>query len=245
MTANSRSYCPIMVSRRTVLATVVGSTAVAASLPTQPAAANNFGSRSGVPDTGEQVFMSGSSAQDWSVTFILSGMSSSEQSTFQYLVAPGVEYTYEPTDLTVTKLSDSTSRDIRYVPINGFNSNEPALVGLTFCDILNGSVSIYGSHHHRVCTRKKINIYEGVYLNSGLSDSEQKYNVLAHEFGHGVGLRHSNMGDTRGTSTTGAVQPSTHPDPGGSLMYSTVNIGAATSLHAHDVAHIDDPAHYG
>lgn len=96
--------------------------------------------------------------------------------------------------------------------------------------------AVYGSHHHRVCDKKKIQIDTNQW--AGWTDAQRKY-VIAHEFGHEVGLRHSNTSQS-GTNETGGYVANTHPNQTGTVMY-TGGFGTF-ALHSHDASHVD--VHY-
>jgi hypothetical protein len=145
-------------------------------------------------------------------------------------------------DVTVTKAADNTFQDVRMVPVavNGPGNT----VARTECSM--DIATRYGTHRHRVCDRKLITIYQGSY---GFSQDVRRFHIYGHEFGHGLGMRHSNApcGDLaavcRGVSTTGEPQWNTHSSPGtDSLMYSGLGSGAAFGLNLQDIGNVN--AHY-
>ena len=174
--------------------------------------------------------------------------STAQKDFFRGMIYAGVENTFEPSDLTVSLAADNTDQDAKFIPVPTYHS-DPNVIARTTCDT--GSAAIYGANHHRVCDKKFVTIFQ-TFWESGLSGNEMLYNVLAHEFGHAVGLRHSDSpcldyatnAACTGVSETGNRQwNSFTPTPGtASLMFSIADAGASTSLSLYDYANIN--THY-
>ncbi len=205
---------------------------------------NNFGSRAGAADaTG--VLLGDSAVQEYSLWPGYMGWSAAQTAFFRGMIYTGVENRFEPSDLTVTQAADNTTQDVRFVPVPVFNA-DPAVIANALCNVAPGT-AIYGAHHHRVCDRHQITIFQAFWT-VGLTGDQMVYNVLAHEFGHSVGLRHSESpcADLNlrcvGVSATGATQWNTFtPVPGfTSLMYSFATEPAASNaLSLYDYANIN------
>lgn len=190
--------------------------------PTE-AGANNFGS-SGQDVEGDQIWIADSSIQEYSIW-------GSEPESFGNNAYFGIETTFEPTDLTVSRAADGTDQDVIIVPTTALPSST---IGVMLCrtDV----ASIYGTHHHRVCDRKKMLINTNIFYE--LSEAQKRY-TFAHEFGHAVGLRHSNAG--HGINENGTYTARTHPG-GGTVMATPIPAAPSLGLHAHDTSHIN--VHY-
>ncbi len=172
------------------------------------------------------------------------GWTENQKTFFRGMIYTGVENTYEPSDLTVSQTGDNQDQDVKYVPVPVYYS-DPNVAARTECDT--GSASKYGSHHHRVCDRKQVTVFQ-VFWDGALTGDQMVYNVLAHEFGHAVGLRHSDSPCAYlydycvGTSANGTAQWNTFvPTPGyTSLMYSAPNASEAShSLSLYDYENIN------
>lgn len=203
---------------------------------------NNFGSDNTVGDISNAIYLNDGRYVDWSLWWNYIGNWNLQQlSIIINVVEAGTEY-YEPTDLHVTRGADRSTQDVIVVPVNA-NPNDIAITG---CRIGLPGLTIYGSHHHRVCDRKQITIYNGTWSHPLAVEVN---NIVAHEMGHAIVLRHSNApcpdiaGYCRGVSTTGVPQWNTHNAPGtDSLMWQGLGTTAATSLNLQDVGEIQ--AHY-
>ena len=194
---------------------------------------NNFGSRAGVADT-VNILLGDSALQEYSLWPGYMGWSSAQITFFRGMIYTGVENRFEPSELTVTQAGDNTTQDVRFVPVPVYNA-DPGVVANALCNVAPGT-AIYGAHHHRVCDRRQVTIFQAFWT-AGLTGDQMVYNVLAHEFGHAIGLRHSESPCAAleprcvGVSATGAAQWNTFmPTPGfTSLMYSVANEPAASN----------------
>lgn len=206
---------------------------------------NNFGSLAGTQDDTD-VRLGDSRYQEYSLWPDFMSWSQSQKDFFRGMIYTGVENTFEPSDLSVSLASDDTDQDVKFVPVPSYYGDNPNAIARTYCDM--ASAARYGSHHHRVCDTKYVVVFQKFWEN-GLTGDQMVYNVLAHEFGHAVGLRHSDspcadLSDgCVGTSATGARQWNTMPyttPPSGhqSLMYSMALI-ATPSLTLYEYADLN------
>lgn len=198
--------------RKAVAALGVTGFGVAAGATT--ASANNFGSS---PNDG--IYML------WQHTrYSVFGSAATNELAYQ-----AIEGLYEPLDLTVTRRAQSTDTDVNIV-----ETTTGGYRAVCRTDV----ATFVGSHHHRVCNKKKIELNTAAGSDWAGWNNDQRRYVLAHEFGHAVGLRHSNQGS--GTNDTGGYVTLNHPAPSETVMM-TFGFGKY-QLHLHDVAHIQD--HY-
>lgn len=188
-----------------------------AGVPADPVAATNFGSATGDTHV-TRIYLGDSRLQEYSVW-------GSGIGDLAYYAIKGI---YEPTDLTVSRAANNTEQDVIIVAAPGS--------GVFWTTCRTDVAAVYGAHHHRVCDKKKITIDTNQW--AGWTDAQRKY-VIAHEFGHEVGLRHSNTSQS-GTNGTGGYVPNTHPNQTATVMY-TGGFGSY-ALHAHDAAHVN--VHY-
>lgn len=119
-------------------------------------------------------------------------------SAFDDFIEAGVEPLVDATtDVVVNRAPRCTVQDVSYLSAYGSGN-------YTQCNLQ--TAAIYGSHPHRVCDKKVI----WLDLNdwNAFTVQQRKY-AAAHEFGHEVGLRHSNVcagGAASRASTHGAMQ---------------------------------------
>lgn len=213
------------VAVRVATVAMVGGVATVGLSPSEQVGATNFGSSA--QDTGPAAPRLGDIyIQEYSV--YPGGQS---EASFGALAYAAIESLYEPTDLSVARAADNTLQDVHIQALNtgGFR---------TICrtDI----AAIYGAHHHRVCDVKKIEINVASSSWQGWNDAQRKY-IFAHEFGHSVGLRHSNNSEP-GTAENGTLIANTHPNEWGSVMH-TLGMGSFALHNPHDIQHIN--VHYG
>ncbi len=119
---------------------------------------NNFGSDNTVADQ-YNIHLNDGPIAEWSIWWgYVSGWTTTQRNTFANDTYAGFEH-FEPLDVTVTKAADNTFQDVRMVPVavNGPGNT----VARTECSM--DIATRYGTHHHRVCDRKLITIYQGSY----------------------------------------------------------------------------------
>lgn len=199
-------------------------------------ASNNFGSSTTYPG----IYLNDGNVAEWSTWWgYVPGWNATRRDAFKTMQRAAFEY-FEATDLTITEGPDNTKQDVRVVPTDTGSMD----IAITECII--GAAVIYGSDHHKVCDYKQITTFSGAYSQPL---QVQVWNVLGHEFGHEVGLRHSNApcpmlnAACIGTSATGASQWNTHNAPGtDSFMWQGLSTPAAITLNLQDLANIQD--HY-
>lgn len=207
---------------------------------------NNFGTLKGSDDK-RSIRLGDSRIQEYALwpDFMVHHWTASQINFFRGMIYAAVENTFEPSDLTVTLAADSTVQDVIFVPVPVNTPEWPNALASTYC---HDDANFYGSHHHRVCDRHLVAIYQN-FWDAGLNGDQMVYNVLAHEFGHAVGLRHSDSpcADLRescvGTSAAGDPQWNTMPFtkvPSGSqsLMFSMALI-ATPSLTLYEYADLN------
>lgn len=128
--------------------------------------------------------------------------------------------------------------------------------GMTLCRT---DAAVYGSPHHTTCSVKNIKFNNSVMVTAlgpvyhpwqNLTPGQRKY-ISAHEFGHLVGLRHSNPSEHNplqpgdqyyGVTDTGVHLVNDHPDPTASVMHGGSGPNGSLNLHQHDLDHVN--AHY-
>ena len=214
---------------------------------------NNFGSDNTYGDTGfSAIMLNDGPISEWAIWWnYVPGWSTTQRNNYAAMAGSGFEY-YESLQVTVTKGADGSDQDVRLVPTTSYSSFDSNLIAVTTC-IIPGA-TIYGSHHHRVCDRKQITTYQ--HFNTITDLGTAVFDVLAHEFGHNLGLRHSNAPcnnpagqyatdagiGCRGVSAAGTPQANTHNAPGtDSLMYVPAGPGP-NAINLQDAGNIND--HY-
>lgn len=196
---------------------------------------NNFGSSGEYPG----IYLNDGSTAEWSTWWGFVSWSATRKQEFKTMQRAAFEY-FEATNLTINEGPDNTKQDVRVVPTDTGSSD----IARATCVL--GEAAIYGGDHHRVCDYKQITIYSGAYSHPlGV----QVWNILAHEFGHTVGLRHSNApceyfdAYCIGVSAVGFTEWNTHTPPGvDSFMWQGLSTTAAFSLNLEDVGNIQ--VHY-
>lgn len=192
---------------------------------------NNFGSSyDDVGAVDKRVYLGDSTIQEWSV---LTAYHNPSVASFDDVVDVSLEFTFDDaTDLIVNRGPRNTQQDVRIVPVNWIDPlpGEPAgqvVFGRTTCDT--DHAAIYGQHPAKVCDKKflLVNMYAWYQL---ATDNQRR--VVAHEFGHALGLRHSN--DAYGVSDQGFYEPIEHDDPDASIMVSGDDIWQSPGLTAGD-----------
>jgi len=190
---------------RRLIAAGIGA-AVAVGTPTPAGAhhgdANTVGTLNGDPDAANVIRMADIYVQEWSVWDTWAPIAPAD---FDNYISFALESLYDDnTDLIVNAGARYSVQDVSYLSAYGTGN-------LTQCNLQ--TAAIYGANPHRVCDKKVV----WIDLNdwNGWSSIQRKY-VAGHEFGHSVGLRHSNAGV--GVDAAGNVAVRTHPDPEGTVM---------------------------
>lgn len=200
---------------------------------------NAFGSYAGTGDA-VGVRLGDTSVQEYSLYPGFMGWNASQIDFFRGMMYTAVETRFEPSDLTVSLASDNTIQDVMFVPVPVYEA-DPSVIAKAACrtDI----AWISGSHHHRICDKKQVTIFQPFWT-IGLTGDQQVYNVLSHEFGHSVGLRHTPAPCISlelyciGVGAAGEAQWNSSTPPGTySLMYS--NPSGSISLTLHDYANLN------
>jgi len=146
------------------------------------AEANTFGSvynEDPLP-VAERLMLADHPVQEWSVS---TWSFNPATWAFDDVINQALEDWIEPTDLVINRGTRNSTQDELFFP-----HADPMLPAFT-TRCWDGVAAVYGTHPHRVCDKKLVFININAW--SELSNLDQRY-VAAHEFGHTLGLRHSN-----------------------------------------------------
>jgi hypothetical protein len=172
----------------------------------------------------DDVYVADHPIQEWSVwtPYFAAG------SDFDALVRTELEAAFEISDLTINEGPRNTIQDVRIIPIPTIAAPPGVTIyGQVGCAF--DLAAIYGAHHHEVCDKQNLIINAWSFY--ALPDDAQRRSIIGHEFGHTVGLRHSNTGS--GVAADGSLTTRVNPEPTTTLMMSGSLSGTLT-LNIHE-----------